>query len=465
MRASLLAQIGVVSVGLFVALLVGMASTILPWWLIVPVFVLPLAVGVSWRWPVVALVVVLLAVLGVLPSFAGKAPFFLVIAFTGFMVLNKWQEVKSALIDYRKLWTMMSIMAFWCSLSFIYGYYYQMNFGAYIFMEGSAMTHWLLLIATVLVAYNERSANILLRVIVVVSVLLCCVALFQSLTGIRLGFSGDSRVELLDESSGGMSGVARSLVPGMPLVLFSYFSALLAITRKAKMRWLWAIVLLVTLGAIFVSFGRALWAVTALMSVVSVALVGHKAFLRFALVAVLGGGLIFGLLSAVKPAVIDAIVNRILSVFSEGASSSSFGWRITENYFAIPKILSHPWMGLGLGAEYKPRLIELKFFSEQTHYIHNGYLYIALKLGIVGLLAYGAFYLSFLSICFKDFSFRKLEYTPRVAVASVLIVILLLNFTQPELMTAASITCLTVLIPLAHRARFASNGAELKAKA
>lgn len=463
MKTSSLYQIGFVSAGLFLSLLVGMASTILPWWLIVPVFLLPVAAIVGWKWPVLGLVFVLLVVLGLLPTFSGRLPFVLMVAFIGFMLLNKWQYIKPLFQEYRKVWIMLGCMVVWCGFSVVYSYYYQRNFSAYIFMETTTMTYWLLLIATVLVAHDEKHANIMLRVIVGLAVVLCFISLAQSLFGLGLSFSGESRVEILDESSGGMAGVARSLVPGMPLVLFSYFLALLAITRKAKMSWLWGIVLFATLGAIFVSFGRALWAMTTVMSLISVALVGRKAFVRFVLIAVIGGGILFAILSVAKPAVIDATVIRVMSVFGEGRSNSSLGWRLTENHFAIPKILSHLWMGLGLGAEYKPRLIELKYFSEQTHYIHNGYLYILLKLGVVGLLIYAALYFRFLAICFKDFSFRHIEYTPRVAVAAVLLMTLLLNFTQPELMTMGSITCLTVLIPLAHRARFARNEPRTKA--
>lgn len=463
MRTSLLYQIGFVCGGLLLALLGGMASTILPWWMIVPVFLLPVAVVVGWKWPVLGLVFVLLVVLGLLPTFSGRLPFVLMLAFIGFMLLNKWQYIRSSFQEYRKVWIMLGCLALWCGFSVVYGYYYQRNFYAYIFMETTIMAYWLFLIATVLVAHDEKNANIMLRVIVGLAVVLSLTSLAQSLFGLGLNFSGESRVEVLDESSGGMAGVARSLVPGMPLVLFSYFLALLSISRGAKMTWLWCIVLFLTMGTIFVSFGRALWAITSLMSLVAVALVGRKAFVRFAFIVVIGGGIIFAILSATKPAAIDAIVNRVVSVFGEGRSNSSLGWRVTENYFAIPKILSHLWMGLGLGAEYKPRLIELKLFSEQTHYIHNGYLYIILKLGAVGFLIYGTLYFRFLVICFKDFSFRHIEYTPRVAVASVLLMTLLLNFTQPELMSTGSIACMTVLIPLAHRARFARNEPRVKA--
>jgi O-antigen ligase len=457
MKTSTLTQIGLVSAGLFLSLLAGFATTILPWWLILPVFLLPVIVWVSWALPVVALVFLLLAILGVVPTFSSKVPFSLMIAFVVFMWINRWQYIKSSFDTYRKIWVALACFVVWCGFSVVYGMKYQMNYPVYVYVEATGLLYWLLLMGAVLVAHDERSANILLRVIVGVSVILCCMSLAQSLFGLRLLFSAESRVEILDESSGGLAGVARSLVPGMPLVLFSYFSALLAIARKAKMRWLWSIVLLITISAIFVSFGRALWGLTALMTLVSMALVGRRAFFRFTLIALVGGGVLFGILSAVKPAVIDAFVNRILSVFSEGRASSSLGWRLTENYFAIPKILSHLWMGLGLGAEYKPRLIDLKLFTEQTHYIHNGYLYIALKLGVIGFLSYVLLYFRFLEVCFKGFSFRMIEYTPRVAVAAVLLLTLLLNFTQPELMTAGTIACLSVLIPLAHQARFAGN--------
>jgi len=454
MKTSTALQIGVVGSALFVALIAGLASTIMPWWLVLPFFLLFVAVAASWKWPVIALIFVLLAVLGVIPGFSGKINDVLTVSLMLFVILNKWGYIRPLAREYISTWPVLLIFMGWCVFSIIYGYYFRMNFKAYVYSEAADIMHWLFLACTILLMHDEKNANSTMKVIVSVAVILCCLSLAQSLFGLRLTFSGGSRVELLDGAEGGMAGVARSIVPGLPFVEFSYFLALLSISRRSTLRWWWWCILLITLAAIFVSFGRALWAYSFIMSIVTIALVGRKAFFRFFVSLVVGGALLFGTLSIFKPAVIDSVGNRILSVFNEGRSTSSLGWRLTENYFAVPQIESHLFAGLGLGAEYKPRLIDLKLFTEQTHYIHNGYLYVLLKLGVVGLILYGICYYRFLLICFRDFKFRLPEYTPRVAVAAVLMINVLLNFTQPELLSGATIMCLTVLIPLAHKARF-----------
>ena len=453
MNATLLKQLSLVAIAGAFATLAGLASAILPWWMVVPVFLLPMLAAAGWRWPLLALVVVLLAVLGVLPVVKNKLVDLLLVAFLGLMFLVRLHDLPKIMARYRLQLLMMGAFMLCALLSAAYGHLYQRHFTAYVYAETSIILHWVMFLGVALLAHDEDSAEKVLRAIIGLAIVLCLVALAQSFFSLRLNFSGESRVEVLDEASGGISAIKRSLVPGVPLVLFSYFLSLQALLRGSGRRWAWGLVWLVTSLALFVSFGRALWAVTVLLSVAAAAMVGRQALLRFLLLSGVIGAMLAGLLAVLQPDVLTGIVNRMTSVRNEGAASTSLGWRLTENHFAIPQIMNSLWIGLGLGAEYKPRFVELRHFSEQTHYIHNGYLYVLLKMGAIGLLLYLAFYWTLLRVCMADRLYLREEHAARAATLLVLVAVLLLNFTQPELFASVTITAMATLIPVAHQAR------------
>lgn len=453
MNDTLLKQMALFGVAGAFAALAGLASAILPWWLVVPVFLFPMLAAAGWRWPLLALVVVLLAVLGVLPVVKNKLLHLLIAAFLGLMFLVRLSDVSKIVARYRSQLVWLGALILCALLSAAYGHFYQRHFTAYVYSETAIILHWLMFLGVALLAHNEEAAENVLKAIIGIAMVLCLVALAQSFFALRLNFSGESRVEVLDEASGGISAIKRSLVPGVPLVLFCYFLSLQALLRGSGRRWAWGLVWLITSLALFVSFGRALWAVAALLSLVAAAMLGRRALLRFGLAGSIVGGVLVAVLAVFQPDVLAGVFNRMTSVRNEGGASTSLGWRLTENYFAIPQIMNNLWIGLGLGAEYKPRFVELRYFTEQTRYIHNGYLYVLLKMGLTGLILYLAFYWTLLRTCLVDRLFLQEEHAPKAATLLVLLAVLLLNFTQPEFFASVTITSMAILIPVAHQAR------------
>jgi O-antigen ligase len=73
-------------------------------------------------------------------------------------------------------------------------------------------------------------------------------------------------------------------------------------------------------------------------------------------------------------------------------SISTLRWRDFEYKYALPQIASHPILGLGLGAMYRPYLYDIDYERfDGRRFTHNGHLYIMLKIGLLG-------YFVFLSI-------------------------------------------------------------------
>ncbi len=105
---------------------------------------------------------------------------------------------------------------------------------------------------------------------------------------------------------------------------------------------------------------------------------------------------------SLQPA-IEAMVGRATSILSpdETLSSSSLQWRAFENEAAIESLLQSP-QGVGLGNAYRPITTyagEAAGYqgSPLNGFMHNSYMYIAVKTGVQGLLAFlwlcGAFLL------------------------------------------------------------------------
>jgi len=185
------------------------------------------------------------------------------------------------------------------------------------------------------------------------------------------------------------------------------------------------------------------------VSMLLVFLLDRRSGLKLLLGALLATAIFVGASLVFKPELVSAAVDRIFSVGLEGGASSSFGWRLTENAYAFPAIRSSPVFGLGLGAEYKPRLIDYQLFTEQTRYIHNAYLFILLKCGFVGLFLVVANHFLLMATTLRIGRLSEVGSAPRVAFLGVLMAVPLLSFTQPELFSTSTISVLAILAPVA----------------
>jgi O-antigen ligase len=162
--------------------------------------------------------------------------------------------------------------------------------------------------------------------------------------------------------------------------------ALVALVHSPRKGWWVLPFLLLLMAALYVNLGRALWFWTGLALLLSVFAAGWRRGWAIALVlftvTVFGGA---GL-AVFKPKVIDNIVERADSVRGEGGARTSYGWRKLENEDALPHIMRRPLTGLGLGAEYRRWMHEVARFEEHTRYVHNSYVFISLKTGVLSLL-------------------------------------------------------------------------------
>lgn len=303
-----------------------------------------------------------------------------------------------------------------------------------IYRDGRVFVYWLWLPLLIWMVQSEQMTRVSLqKLIMSLAGFMATVALIQAVTGVQFVAAG--RVADLEGAAGLMGGITRVQFPGYVFISFAMVWLTVQLTGNIKRVWLVGPLLLVLAAAVYVNFGRALWAWTAFSLLLSIFLLGRGRALRLASLLIIGGGVALAALYAIKPVVLENIVDRITSVQREGGNRTSYGWRKWENEDAIARISNSPLVGVAIGGEYRPWIAELRVFEDHTRYVHNSYLFYALKLGVPGLLA-----LLWL-ICrvwWRAQSLRREQETEvtddfNTSVAAFLPAMTGLSFTQPDL--------------------------------
>ena len=201
------------------------------------------------------------------------------------------------------------------------------------------------------------------------------------------------RVETAGVFEDAFSGVTRILPPGQSLILVMLLPALvLLITRRPLDRtgWLLSLSVALLLTALAFTFNRNMWAGTA-VALAGLFLVStpaqRKRLVQFLVVLALLAAIAIPLANLYAPHVgqiFDALYIRAASLFSgeRVAHSASWQWRLMENRHAWAQIQRHPWLGIGPGNHYRPR-IRLGG-DETTGYMHNTYLFVLMDFGLAG---------------------------------------------------------------------------------
>lgn len=368
------------SIAAFVAFFLGLVCVFLPWWLVLGMV---LALGyplLLWFAPWVGIGAYALAMI-ISPDFKiSDVLTALSLALLAFRMVNGGTAIALPRGVWRPFLAFMVLVL--VSLALALGYFG--NTVPYIYRDGRAFLYWLWLPLLYALAMRERPGGAkLARVMVFMAVAVSLIALLQYFFGIQIAREG--RVGGLETLGVIENDQTRVQMQGYSFVMVGLVWALVTAARGGRRLYLSLPLVLLFAAALYVNFGRALWAWSALAVLMSTVVLG----LRRA--AMLGGALLVlaalgvATLEGLRPTVIDSVVNRLVSVADEGAIRTSGGWRRLENEAAAAHIARSPLVGIGLGGEFRPWLSEMRIFSEHTRYVHNGYVFVAVKLGIPAL--------------------------------------------------------------------------------
>lgn len=178
---------------------------------------------------------------------------------------------------------------------------------------------------------------------------------------------------------------------GYPVAVILAFAALLSGARMSAWTRL-AVVAVLTLNAIgcLLTFERTFWVVTLLGCGVVALRSGHlqRAKALVAAPAFLAVGLVA--MYVLSPATLTTAQQRFLSIGQYG-NDPSVSYRLLEARYTVAEIRARPVTGSGLGATIFWGRPAEQVRAEEEFFVHNGYLWLAWKLGIpAALLLYGA---------------------------------------------------------------------------
>jgi hypothetical protein len=264
---------------------------------------------------------------------------------------------------------------------------------------------------------ERRQLNFLLNGIFCLATFVAAAMVVQFLVGEAVHLT-PGRVESLYTRGTAFKHVTRVLPPGISVIIVSFMPILciLVLENSQRLKLLkvfqWG---LLGMG-LLITFLRSYWAVLILAVLCQVRLfraANRRRFVRWGFVVVSSTAMILFILyyfsdpNSRVSRLVDASTDRILTLVTydtfEGGDDS-VTWRRIENGYAVSAIVSHPLIGLGIGARYRPwdpRLDDVRALHDGRKFLHNGHLWVMLQSGLLGYLS-----LMWLSLAFLMRGFR-----------------------------------------------------------
>jgi O-antigen ligase len=310
----------------------------------------------------------------------------------------------------------------------------------YIFDETTPFLFWLIFPVIALSLNSIRRLNFFVIVLLLIAAYIALGQFIQAIFGIEVFFSG--RLEQAETLGKEYSGVMRSVTGSILLLLLGLFVSVALYLVRARNLLLFPFMALCAAGLMF-TYGRTLMAVSIVGLLVITFILGVRRIYKLAIISGITLAIVISGLVVYKPAILFAVQDRLLSVQTEIKSGDSLTYRLIENRTAIPQIIDNPILGLGLGHDYRQPMLSITPGNDadtQSRFIHNGYLYVALKLGIPALICY----LLFISVYFVQArktihlltDQRQRAYL--AATTGLMVMPLFTSLTRPEWMTASS---------------------------
>lgn len=440
----------------FLAIITGMIAVVLPYWIIVALIISPIFPAIAWSRPEYAVVAILAIGSGIIkqqflpmiPILGGSvSPADLALLILIPIVLLKSYPLGNTRLNTIRIfiWSMLLLLVLTIVSMIRANFYFDTPIKDTL-GETRHFLHWLLAPMLVLMLDNEVKLNRLMKGLWVIGVIFSIGQIIQSVFGIFI--FGQGVVGVLKTVDQTYAGLYRSQSSGVTFSILAFYLAvtgyLLKISNVTKIIPFTFLFIM----AILVSFGRGIWATTLLgLGIISLSLgfkKGIKLIGAFTLIMVIG----IGVVGAIKPASLAALKDRALSASDDVEHGSSLNWRFYEDKMAMIKLNQYPVLGIGLGTAYRPPAVS-DVTPEQVRYVHNGYLYMVLKLGPLALLVLIGVVFAFFQMAKKLLRSQLPDKYRAVVIASIALFsqLLVLSITQPEfLMMSWGIGVLAMLI-------------------
>jgi hypothetical protein len=266
------------------------------------------------------------------------------------------------------------------------------------------------------------------------SVVVVIVIIIQEFIGVEIPFIA-GRVETLVTGQSLYLGITRiTEFGGEKILLFALIleTAILA-EENFKLNRLFSVFLWLVFGiGVIITFSRNIWIgwLTATMVLILTSKNWEKQRLFNYGTAILIGLAIIILIVLSGPEsfvknFFQAALDRILSLFRtttySATGTETFRWRDFEYVWSWKSIVQHPILGLGLGARYRPWLPGTDWAGfDGRGFIHNGHLWIIVKSGLLGYLAFLWVFITYVKRGFDNCRHIQDDYLRAILIGGVL---------------------------------------------
>jgi O-antigen ligase len=270
------------------------------------------------------------------------------------------------------------------------------------------ISYYLLFFAVTNLVRERRQLDFLLKGLFFLATLVALVMVAQYVLGNSVILL-PGRVETLNTQGVNYSDITRILPPGLSIVLVAFVvSFCTLILDKFRPVELLNFFQFGVLGlAVLFTFLRSYWSGLIVVFFLLFFILGGEnrpRLISWGMAIICTATLILAIIYSMPDSeaarlagASNARLSTVFSIDTFQGQDGSLNYRKIENEYALPQILSHPLLGLGLGARYRPwdtRLGDVE--GDGRSFIHNGHLLVLLQSGFVGYLCFLWLSLTFL---------------------------------------------------------------------
>jgi len=221
------------------------------------------------------------------------------------------------------------------------------------------------------------------------------------------------RVEILSTQHKKFSDITRVMVPGSSVIFFTLNTLIAVYVLKAlknRSRSLILPAIAVISFGLILTFTRIYW-VMVLGATILLLFMAHRRAIVYPRMTFLVIGAAAGVVLILQSSVLnstvikEAMINRSISILKAPRKfrEDTLFMRYLESRYAWEKILENPFLGIGLGNAYRPKIFGNSNYERNVGgtSVHNGYLATQLKMGIMGTVAFFWLMIAFFYRVFK----------------------------------------------------------------
>ncbi len=247
----------------------------------------------------------------------------------------------------------------------------------------------------------------------------------------------------------------------LPMAMLVAASTLFFAARRRGEFWVALSVGLVSALALAISFSRGFWVAGLMAIALSAVAMRARPGRVLGMLVILGGAALAGAYAAFGWRVFGVLASLAgrLSTVSSPLSELSVQERLAESRVVLRLVSRNPIIGYGLGTAFRYMSLTRGYYREVT-FVHNGYLFLVFKLGLVGLVSYFVFYFRGVALVLRSARAAHSVWVSSVLFAAfgVMLAFLALSLTSPQFYTKDAGLFIALVLALAQAVAMSRRG-------